>query len=536
MPKVSESELRRCMNDKSWRMNHLYTIVDEGGIKKPFRQRPAILPFANDNHPMKVILKARQLGYTSETDLEMLDDCIFIPNLQCGIIAHTLVDAQEIFATKVQLPYNELPKFVKRGNKALQNKSGALKLANGSSIRVGVSFRSATTHRLHVSELGKICAKFPKRAEEIKTGTMPSVHPQMGGRAVIEGTAEGAAGDFYDLCTQAQADTRQAEKEGRPLSPLQYNFFFAAWFQDPKNTINPLGITISDDLKSYFEGLREKGIADTTLEQQAWYAAKKEGAGGLGRLMKREHPSTVDEAFEASVTGAVFGEEMEAARAAGNIGFYPWVKNVPVHTFWDLGYRNSTCVIFVQFIKGEVGVIDYYCQRGRGAPYHASQIEGRKNYVYCEHHMPHDVMNHDKGTGIVLKDTYKSLLKAKIRVVKRPPLKEDSIEALRDMFGSIRFNAKPCSREVDKEPEQNLLKAMSYYRFVWDEDARVFSKEPAGDWAADPADAMQTLALEYRCGYIDGQRLGSPIPVARNIGRSDPYNGWNVLGGRKRKI
>lgn len=529
MPAVSEVQLRRNMNDNSWRMNHLYTIVDESATKVPFRQRPAILPFANDPHPLKLILKSRQHGFTSETDIEMLNDCIFTPDLQCGIIAHTLIDAQEIFATKVQLPYNELPAFVRNGNKALHNKSGMLKLANGSSIRVGVSFRSATTHRLHISELGKICAKFPKRAEEIKTGTLPSVHSQLGGKAVVEGTAEGAAGDFYDMCVHAQADTKNAEKEGRELSPLQWKFFFAAWFQDPKNSIDPLGITISDELKRYFIELAEKDIVDATTGQQAWYAATRDGAGGLGRLMKREHPSTVDEAFESSVEGAVFGEEMEAARAAGNIGFYPWVKNVPVHTFWDLGYRNSTCVVFVQFIRGEIRIIDYYCCRGRGAPYHAAQIEGRKNYVYAEHHMPHDVMDHEKGTGIVLKDTYQSLLKAKIRTVKCPKLKEDSIEALRDMFGSIRFNAKPCSVVVDKEPEQNLIKAMSFYRYYWDEDNCVFSKDPQGDWAADPSDAMQTLAMEYRCGYIGGQRLGSPVPVARNIKQSDPYKGWDVV-------
>jgi hypothetical protein len=457
---------------------------------------------------MDVVLKSRQHGFSSETDIDMLDDALFTPDLVCGIIAHTKIDAEEIFRTKIQLPYNELPDFIKKTNKAIKNDACTLILANGSSIRVAVGFRSATTHRLHVSELGKICAKYPKRAEEIKTGTMPSIHPQLGGRAVIEGTAEGAAGDFYDLCTQAQSDTQNALKEGRKLSPVQYKFHFYAWWQDPKNQIDPLGITISDELKGYF---KELGIK-TTLEQQAWYAATKDGPGGLGRLMKREHPSTVDEAFETAVSGAVFADEMSETRSNGRIGFYPWVKSAPVYTFWDLGYRNSTVVGFVQFIREQVRVIDYYCQRGRGAVYHATQVNA-KPYNIREHHMPHDVMNHEKGTGIVLKDTYQSLFKQPIKTVERPKFKEDSITALRDMFNVIHFNLKTCSVDVPKHPENNLIKALAFYRYDWDEDNKIYSKVPIGDWAADPADMMQTLALVYRCGKINGENLGSNRPT-----------------------
>ena len=533
LPKT-KAQLKKCLNTKTWRKNHLYTIVDEGGTKMPYRQRPVQKEFAADTHPLKVVLKSRQHGFSTETDIDMLDDCLFIPNLVCGIIAHTKIDAEEIFNSKVKLPYHALPDFIKLQNKALKDDACTLRLANGSSIRVAVGFRSATTHRLHVSELGKICAKYPKRAEEIKTGTMPSLHPQFGSKAVIEGTAEGAAGDFYDLCTHAQAETAQAEKEGRKLSPLQYKFHFYAWHQDPKNSIEPLGITISDELNGYFEELAEKGIV-TNLEQRAWYAAKRDGAGGLGKLMKQEHPSTVDEAFETSVSGAVYGDEMERARAEGRIGFYPWVRNIPVHTFWDLGYRNSTCVGFVQFIKEQIRIIDYYCERGRGAPYHASQVN-KKDYNYCEHHMPHDVMSHEKGTGIILKDTYQSLFKEPIRTVQRPRLKKDSIEALSDIYDSICFNSKTCCVVVEGHPEKNLIKSLAYYRYKWDEDLKVYSKDPMGDWAADPSDMMQTLALQYRWGNINGERLGYPkaIPIEIDDDDYDPYAHKVLEFGRRR--
>ncbi len=517
IPKT-KADLHKCLKQKVWRKNNLFTIVDESGQLVPYRQRSVQREYAANRHGLDVILKSRQHGFTSETDIDILDDCLFTPNLSCGIIAHTKIDAAEIFETKVKLPYFHLPEAIRKGNPHVKCDGGTLRLSNGSSIRVAVSFRSATTHRLHVSELGKICAKYPKRAEEIKTGTLPSVHPQMGGQATIEGTAEGAAGDFYDICIQSQADTAQAEKEGRPLHPLQWKFHFYAWWRDPKNAVDPLGITVSDQLAQYFSELAENGLV-TTINQQAWYAAKKDGAGGLGRLMKREHPSTVDEAFEAAVQGAVFADELSEARADGRVGFYPWMKNAPVYTFWDLGYRNSTCVGFVQFIKEQVRVIDYYTARGRGAAYHAAQVNG-KPYDYREHHMPHDIMCHEKGSGIILKDTYQNLFKAPIQTVTRPKLKRDSLDALSDTFPALCFNAKTCA--VGKN-EENLIKSLGWYRYEWDADHAVWSKVPVGDWAADPADMMQTLALQYRYGQIDGEHIGYPYAIPKNIHDDNEY-------------
>jgi len=490
IPKT-KAELGKCLCDKAWRMNNLYTIVDESGIKRPYRRRWTQKDLALNRHGLDAVLKSRQHGISTETDIDMLDDCVFKPDLRCGIIAHTKIDAQEIFETKVKLPYFELPEFIRKRNPHTKCDGCTLRLANGSSIRVAVSFRSATTHRLHVSELGKICAKYPKRAVEINTGTMPSVHPQLGGRAVVEGTAEGAAGYFYDLCIQAQSDTNRAVMEGRPLSPLQYKFHFYAWYQDPKNRANPDGIRISDELIRYFGELADSGIV-TDTEQQAWYAYKKDGAGGLGRLMKREHPSTVEEAFEQSVEGAIFGEQMERAANEGRIGFYPHIEHLPVITFWDLGYRHATSVIFIQKVGEQKRIIDHHSAAGRGAAYHAGVVND-KPYQYEAHYFPHDVMQHEKGSGIVLLDTYQSLLKKKCEKIDRPKLKEDSIESGYNIFPEIVFNAKTTGE---------LRKSLAFYRYEWDEEHSNFGKNPVDDWSADDADSFQLMALKFRLDHV----------------------------------
>ncbi|MDA6552020.1 hypothetical protein OSK79_21975 [Escherichia coli] len=66
-------------------------------------------------------------------------------------------------------------------------------------IQVATSFRSGTVQRLHISEHGKICAKYPAKAKELRTGTLNAVSDE----CIIfdESTAEGVGGDFYEMST-----------------------------------------------------------------------------------------------------------------------------------------------------------------------------------------------------------------------------------------------------------------------------------------------------------------------------------------------
>ena len=79
-----------------------------------------------------------------------------------------------------------------------------------------------------------MCAKYPQKALEFKSGTLPALHE--GSYFFDESTAEGGAGDFYDACIQSQADTAQAEAADRDLNKMQAKFHFFAWFDDQKNT------------------------------------------------------------------------------------------------------------------------------------------------------------------------------------------------------------------------------------------------------------------------------------------------------------
>ena len=511
-------ELADCLLDRMWRLNNLYRIIDEHGRRVVFKLKPPQLQFLHDKHGLDVVLKARQLGFTTLIDMCQLDDCIFIPNLRCGIIAQTMIDAQSIFADKIMYPYNELCRQFPRLVPAAEKKDACqLKLANNSSIRVGISFRSATIHRLHPSEMGKICAKWPARALELKTGTIPAVHPQEGGEITVESTAEGPGGDFYDLVQAARISTDTAARTGRPLGVKEYRLHFFPWYQDRKNSINPEYVVISVKLIDYFDELKKLHGIDLSPGQMAWYESTRNGANGLGQKMKQEHPSTIDEPFERSVDGAVYAQELLDMRDEGRIGRYPWVKDCPVFTFWDLGVSkgNANCIIYAQFVREQIRVIDYYECENRGMTYHAAQVL-KKPYVWHPNepfcYMPHDVVNRSKEEAIPLLDTAESL-HLRVAKVERPLNKDlDGIEAVRSIFPRIVINEFKIAPENEvagqHDDTDRLIKGLGWYRYIRDEERDIWSKVPVHDWASNCADSLQSLALALKYNKIGGTYKG----------------------------
>lgn len=506
-------------NKPLWRLNHLYRVIDiETGGNIPFVMNIEQERLFKMMHTFNVILKSRQHGFTTFICLIMLDACLFNSNIRAGVVAHEQKKAQEIFADKIKWVYQQLPEFITDLIKAEKLDGGELRLSNNSAIRVSTSMRSGTLHYLLISEHGKLCAKYPKRALELKTGTLPTVHE--GGVIWDESTAEGPAGDFHDMSILSQGATAEADKAGRQLGPLEWRFHFFPWFKHPQNQTNHEGVKISDELKRYFADLEKKGI-NTSREQQAWYALTKDGPTGLGRYMKREHPSTPEEAFEQSVEGAIWAEEMQLCYAEGRVGFYPHIQNMPVCTFWDLGYRNATSIIFVQFVGEQIRFIDHHNERGRGAAYHAGIVKD-KPYTYDRHFFPHDIMNHEKGSGIILGDVYSSL-GIKYNKIARPQLKEDGLESVRNIFPQFVFHA----------PKTNdLRKSLAYYRYAWDDEFCRFSKDPVEDGCTDDADAVQTLGMKYRMDTVGGHRAGWQTVSDRTTTRAedDKCSEYDVLG------
>ena len=502
---MDSKSLKSDLSNPYWRLNNLYWIIDEDSKRVKFKMRYAQEQFYQAMWYWNELLKSRQHGFSTLIDLIGLDLCLFNDNIEAGIVAHTLKDVQHIFSTKIKYPYDNLPKAIKDRIPAIKCDANEIRLSNNSWLRVATSMRSSTLRFLHVSERGKMCAKYPQKAEELKTGTIPTLHE--GSYFFDESTAEGGAGDFYDACMQAQADTAR-EKDGAKLNKMQCRFHFFAWHDDPKNSTEPQGITVSDSLLRYFKELKDNHHIDLTEQQRAWYALKRDGAQGLGRLMKREHPSYPAEAFEQAVEGAVFGIELEKVRSDGRIRFLPHRENEPVYTFWDLGVGHPTCIIFVQFIQDQVNIIDYHEETGRGITYHCKVVK-EKPYIYGKHYVPHDAMKRNAVTAEPLFDTITELLGSNlVDLVERTKSKGDSIESAKMVFPRCFFDTGKTNR---------LIKCLGFYRYEWDDTTSRFKNVPEDDWTADASDAFQQLGMIWVTQSIGGKLLGASIPLEGDI-------------------
>jgi hypothetical protein len=215
------------LNDKLWRLTHLYYITNKSGEEILFNLNWAQIQLYEREWHQMLVLKARQLGVTTYFSINFLDDCFWNSNTHSGIIAHRKEDAEDIFKKKVKYAYDRMPAWTRTFNSATNDRSGELAFENGSSYRVSTGFRSGTYQRLLVSEFGKICSKSPDVAKEIVTGSLNTVSSDQ--VIAIESTAEGRSGYFYDYCQEAQA----IQQSGRDLTAMDMRFFFFPWFEEP---------------------------------------------------------------------------------------------------------------------------------------------------------------------------------------------------------------------------------------------------------------------------------------------------------------
>jgi hypothetical protein len=487
-------------SDWRWRLNNLYYITDKDGRRTQFQMNWAQEALYDEMHYLNIVLKARQLGFTTFIQIFMLDACLFNSNVRAGTIAHTLDDAKIIFRDKVKYPYDNLPDGIRAAVTAEKDTANELVLSNNSSIRVGTSLRSGTLQYLHISEYGKICAKFPEKAREVRTGALNTI--EAGQIAFIESTAEGQEGHFYNMCEAAKSRARKDSK----LSSLDFKFFFFPWWKNPGYVLDPEGVPIPDAYREYFDTLAETEGIELTPAQKAWYVKKAETQE---EDMKREFPATPEEAFEASVEGAYYSKQIAKAELENRIGAHKYIEGLPVHTFWDIGVGDYTSIWFAQFVGAKIGLVGYFQDSGEGAPYYIRKLEEfqrERGWTYGEHWFPHDVKVKEWGAN---ETRIKQLIAAGLRPRVVPDhYVDDGINAVRETFSRCWF---------DEEAASEGIRALKNYRKEWDEHRLVWRDKPYHNWASHGADSFRYMCIAYRMPREEKPAQPKPIDGMENV-------------------
>jgi len=243
--------------------------------------------------------------------------------------------------------------------------------------------------------------------------------------------------------------------------------------------------------EEYDKGMANKDWFVQKLTVDDTHVLKKEDIERL-RTVEQVSEDMIQQEYYCSFTlgiqGSYFAKYIEECVQDGRIGNVPHDKHGRVNTAWDLGYGDSTSIIWFQIVNNEVHIIDFYENHGKELSHYA-KILTDKPYLYDRHFMPHDVNKHELGTGLSVREVGASLGLQFFVLQTLRVSHEESIECCRGVFPRIWINSKPC---------QHLIKALENYRCEYDENRQMYKPRPVHDKWSHAADAFRYLCIAVR--------------------------------------
>jgi hypothetical protein len=461
------------LESKEWRMNNLYRVVNKQGDSVAFRLNAVQQEVLTNLHSRNLILKARQLGMSTFAVLYLLDEAIFNDNISAGIVSYSLEHAQHIFKRIIGHALDSLTPIAKQLCGIVQRSAREITFVNGSYLRVDTTLRGGAYQLVLVSEFGKTCARNPIKAEEVVTGTLQSVPST--GRIIIESTGEGNDGFYTEMVTQS------AQRGNEDISDLDYKLFFFPWYSDPlyamqKNVPYPVELT------DYFDDIEEKAHVKITRQQRNWYAQQM---GVLGDKVKQEFPSTISEAFLSNADAYYFQQCIERAYNTNRmLSISPYDALEPVYVAMDIGVNDLTVLVFFQVVHGEIRIIDYYSDNGKGVDFYSHMLQQEKRYLYHTIFLPHDAKKRD---GIIVENTYEREFKKLFQnsdtkfIVLKQTDKNINITNAKIKFDRCVFNINRVKPLIDM---------LGKYRKQWSEQYGKYLDKPYHDVSSNFADAL----------------------------------------------
>ena len=190
--------------------------------------------------------------------------------------------------------------------------------------------------------------------------------------------------------------------------------------------------------------------------------------------------------FIGNVPGSIFGKEISDLDDKRHITSVPFDPSLLVHTAWDIGWNDSTAIIFFQELGHQINIIDCISDRNKPFPYYAELLK-EKEYTYGNHLAPHDVEVSEFSSGRTRREVaYEYGIR--FRVAPKT-LKEDGIHAVKMVLPRCKINVDLC---------KSLIDALRHYHRRYVEKDRIFKTKPVHDWSSHFADAMMVLATGFQ--------------------------------------
>jgi hypothetical protein len=248
-------------------------ITDKNGNLIPFQWNSIQKDFHYKRTGKDIVLKARQHGMSTYTQGELFRRLVTKTSRALTLTHNDMTTT--ILRETADRFYKYYPEFQEFGkpkrkyaNASLSNfpetdSTHYIGTAGNQDVGRGGSYTD-----IHLSEV----AFFPD-AERIVAGAMQGGNPDI----ILESTANGATGYFYDLCMDALANRND------------WTLHFYPWFMNPEyQIVNAEKIILTPEEK---EAVKKYSLTDSQIK---WRRNKKVE---LKRLFPQEYPETPEEAF-----------------------------------------------------------------------------------------------------------------------------------------------------------------------------------------------------------------------------------------------
>lgn len=251
---------------------------------------------------------------------------------------------------------------------------------------------------------------------------------------------------------------------------------YAIWIGTPKG---------KNDFYELYEQARqsETWFAHLLKASESGILAQAELDDARTVMTEDEYEQEFECSFDAAIKGAYFSKELLLARQQGRVTSVPYDRGLEVHTFWDLGIGDATCILFMQTVGKEWRLIDYYEASGEGLAHYAKVLRER-GYVYGKHVAPHDIDVKELGSGQSRLEIARNL-GIQFEIAPKLPV-DDGINAARLRFNTLWIDAEKCAR---------FIHCISLYHKEWDDKRGEFKNKPFHDFTSHAADAFRYWAV-----------------------------------------
>ena len=206
----------------------------------------------------------------------------------------------------------------------------------------------------------------------------------------------------------------------------------------------------------------------------------------LGNALTVMGKAKYDQEFECSFLGnlenSIFGDLVQELDDKGSIGAVPYDPSLPVNTAWDIGYNDSTSIIFFQLLNHQINIIETYEDDNEALPHYIKILQD-KDYIYDTHYGPHDLDVTEFSNGKTRREVA-SALGVRFRIAPRILL-EDGIHAVKMLLPRCKIDSDNCA---------DLLIALRHYHRKFNDKERIFKSKPVHDFSSHMCDALRCLA------------------------------------------